>query len=417
MTKQKIIAITTAVLTALTPTITINAAIIPSDSDIIVSENDETSKEVTNGVIIDKNVILNNSVKLIDKIATENKSKNVMLSPTSLNFALGMIAEGAKGETKEALKEYLGTDNFAAYAKQYMKNIKKYNSDEENYGYKSKLKIADAVWVDDNFKLHDTFKKSVSNNFSAELENLDFSNADKVCKTINKWCDKNTEGLIPEIVTPDSINKDTGLCLTNSLYFESGWNGDPWTVSNKKEKFGDKEKTKYMTCDGDRYYENDKATAFGRNYANGLSFIGILPNEEGDFTLEELDIESLLKSEPEYDEVDCKMPKLNFETSATLNDMLSDLGLGNIFSNDADFSGIADKNTKVSAVLQKTKLELDENGTKAAAVTAAVMECMSDMGQDPVVKNVALTRPFAFLIFDEMNNEILFMGKVVTTTK
>ena len=127
MTKQKIIAITTAVLTALTPTITINAAIIPSDSDIIVSENDETSKEVTNGVIIDKNVILNNSVKLIDKIATENKSKNVMLSPTSLNFALGMIAEGAKGETKEALKEYLGTDNFAAYAKQYMKNIKKYN--------------------------------------------------------------------------------------------------------------------------------------------------------------------------------------------------------------------------------------------------------------------------------------------------
>ena len=108
------------------------------------------------------------------------------------------------------------------------------------------------------------------------------------------------------------------------------------------------------------------------------------------------------------------MPKLNFETSATLNDMLSDLGLKNIFSNDADFSGIADKNTKVSAVLQKTKLELDENGTKAAAVTAAVMECMSAMAPDPVVKSVELTRPFAFLIFDEMNNEILFMGKVVT---
>ena len=129
-----------------------------------------------------------------------------------------------------------------------------------------------------------------------------------------------------------------------------------------------------------------------------------MPNEEGDFTLEDLDIESLLKSKPEYDEVDCKMPKLNFETSATLNDMLSDLGLENIFSNDADFSGIADKNTKVS----------DENGTKAAAVTAAVMECMSAMAPDPVVKSVELTRPFAFLIFDEMNNEILFMGKVVT---
>lgn len=414
MTKQKLTAMAMAALTALTPAATTNAAIVPSDTDVIVSENDDTSKEATDEVAIDKIIAIENSVKLTDKIAAENRNKNIMLSPTSLNFALGMIAEGAKGETKEALKEYLGTDDFAAYAKQYMENIKKYNSDEENYGYKSKLKIADAVWADDDLKLQDAFKKSVSSNFSAKVENLDFSNTDKTCKRINKWCDKNTEGMIPKIITPDTISKDTELCLTNSLYFESGWSGDPWTVSNKKEKFGDKEKTKYMTCAGDRYYENDKATAFGRNYANGLSFIGILPNEEGDFTLEDLDIESLLKSEPEYDEVDCKMPKLNFETSATLNDMLSDLGLKNIFSNDADFSGIADKNTKVSAVLQKTKLELDENGTKAAAVTAAVMECMSAMAPDPVVKSVELTRPFAFLIFDEMNNEILFMGKVVT---
>lgn len=414
MTKQKLTAMAMAALTALTPAATTNAAIVPSDTDVIVSENDDTSKEATDEVTIDKIMAIENSVKLTDKIAAENRNKNIMLSPTSLNFALGMIAEGAKGETKEALKEYLGTDDFAAYAKQYMENIKKYNSDEENYGYKSKLKIADAVWADDGLKLQDAFKKSVSSNFSAKVENLDFSNTDKTCKRINKWCDKNTEGLIPKIITPDTISKDTELCLTNSLYFESGWSGDPWTLSNKKEKFGDKEKTKYMTCAGDRYYENDKATAFGRNYANGLSFIGILPNEEGDFTLEGLDIESLLKSEPEYDEVDCKMPKLNFETSATLNDMLSDLGLENIFSNDADFSGIADKNTKVSAVLQKTKLELDENGTKAAAVTAAVMECMSAMAPDPVVKSVELTRPFAFLIFDEMNNEILFMGKVVT---
>lgn len=414
MTKQKLTAMAMTALTALTPAATTNAAIVPSDTDVIVSENSETTEETTDGITVDKSAVLENSVKLTDKIAAENRNKNIMLSPTSLNFALGMIAEGAKGETKEALKEYLGTDDFAAYAKQYMENIKKYNSDEESYGYKSKLKIADAVWADDDLKLQDAFKKSVSSNFSAKVENLDFSNTDKTCKRINKWCDKNTEGLIPKIITPDTISKDTELCLTNSLYFESGWSGDPWTLSNKKEKFGDKEKTKYMTCAGDRYYENDKATAFGRNYANGLSFIGILPNEEGDFTLEDLDIESLLKSEPEYDEVDCKMPRLNFETSAILNDMLSGLGLKNIFSNDADFSGIADKNTKVSTILQKTKLELDENGTKAAAVTAAVMECMSAMAPDPVVKSVELTRPFAFLIFDEMNNEILFIGKVVT---
>jgi len=174
-----------------------------------------------------------------------------------------------------------------------------------------------------------------------------------------------------------------------------------------------------MTCTGDRYYENDRATAFGRNYANGLSFIGVLPNDQGDFSLEDLDIGELLKSLPEYDEVQCKMPKLEFETTTVLNDMLSDLGLDDIFSSDADFSGIADKNVNVDTILQKTKLELDENGTKAAAVTAVVMECMSAVEEDdePIIKTVELTRPFAFLIYDSSNDEILFMGKVMTVSR
>lgn len=172
-----------------------------------------------------------------------------------------------------------------------------------------------------------------------------------------------------------------------------------------------------MTCTGDRYYENDKATAFGRDYANGLSFIGVLPNDQGDFSLEDLDIGKLLKSQPEY-EVQCKMPKLEFETTAVLNDMLSGLGLDDIFSSNADFSGIADKNVNVDTILQKTKLELDENGTKAAAVTSVIMECMSAAEEDePIIKTVELTRPFAFLIYDSSHDEILFVGKVMTASR
>ena len=261
--------------------------------------------------------------------------------------------------------------------------------------------------MDNNLTLQEEFKNSVTNGFGAEVENVDFSAAEKTCGIINSWCDKNTEGLIPKIITPDLINDNTGLCLTNSLYFESGWSGEPWNVSDTEENFGKIEKTKYMTCTGDQYYENDKSNAFGRDYANGLSFIGILPNDEGDFTLEDLDISGLLKSNPEYDAVDCKMPKLNFETSTVLNDMLSNLGLDNIFSSNADFSGIADQNVNVDTILQKTKLELDENGTKAAAVTAVTMECMSAAVEDePIIKTVELTRPFAFLIYDRSNNEL-----------
>ena len=375
-----------------------------------------TSDEyMQNEANINKTKALQNSVKMTDLLSAEASGKNIMFSPTSLNFALGMIAEGAKGETKEILDDYLGTNDFAAYAKEYLDKIKAYNTEDESYGYQSKVKIADAVWVDNGLTLQEKFKNTVSDSFGAEVEAVDFSAAEKTCDVINSWCDKNTEGLIPKIITPDLINDNTGLCLTNSLYFESGWSGEPWNVSDTEESFGKKEKTKYMTCTGDRYYENDKATAFGRDYANGLSFIGILPNDEGNFNLEDLDIGGLLKSNPEYDEVDCKMPKLNFETSTVLNDMLSSLGLDNLFSSNADFSGIADQNVNVDTILQKTKLELDENGTKAAAVTAVIMECMSAaVENEPIIKTVELTRPFAFLIYDRSNDEILFIGKVIS---
>ena len=379
-------------------------------SEILTS--DEYMQNESN---INKTKALQNSVKMTDLLSAEASGKNVMFSPTSLNFALGMIAEGAKGETKEILDDYLGTNDFAAYAKEYLDKINAYNTEDESYGYQSKVKIADAVWVDNGLTLQEKFKNTVSDSFGAEVEAVDFSAAEKTCDVINSWCDKNTEGLIPKIITPDLINDNTGLCLTNSLYFESGWSGEPWNVSDTEESFGEKEKTKYMTCTGDRYYENDKATAFGRDYANGLSFIGILPNDEGDFNLEDLDIGGLLKSNPEYDEVDCKMPKLNFETSTVLNDMLSSLGLDNLFSSNADFSGIADQNVNVDTILQKTKLELDENGTKAAAVTAVTMECMSAaVENEPIIKTVELTRPFAFLIYDRSNDEILFIGKVIS---
>ena len=375
-----------------------------------------TSDEyIQNEANINKTIALQNSVKMTDLLSAEASGKNIMFSPTSLNFALGMIAEGAKGETKEILDDYLGTNDFAAYAKEYLDKIKAYNTEDESYGYQSKVKIADAVWVDNGLTLQEKFKNTVSDSFGAEVEAVDFSAAKKTCDVINSWCDKNTEGLIPKIISPDLINDNTGLCLTNSLYFESGWSGEPWNVSDTEESFGKKEKTKYMTGIGDRYYENDKATAFGRDYANGLSFIGILPNDEGDFNLEDLDIGGLLKSNPEYDEVDCKMPKLNFETSTVLNDMLSSLGLDNLFSSNADFSGITDQNVNVDTILQKTKLELDENGTKAAAVTAVTMECMSAaVEKEPIIKTVELTRPFAFLIYDRSNDEILFIGKVIS---
>lgn len=358
--------------------------------------------------VINKEKNLIQSVRLTDKIAADQKKNNIMLSPTSLNFALGILAEGAAGDTKEKLNEYLGTDKYTEYAMVYLEKLNAYNKNG------SKLKIADAVWGDDNIALEQKFKESVSENFDSEVKNLDFSDGEAASRSINEWCNKNTEGLIPEIVTSEAISGSTGLCVTNSLYFEAGWE-KAWSVSEKAETFGNNgEETIYMTGSADDYYENEYATAFGKNYANGLSFIGILPKKEGEFTLEGLDINGLMNSNPEYDQVSCKMPNLNFETSAELTEYLKALGLENIFSENADFSGITKSGINVSSILQKTKLELDEKKTKAAAVTAIFSDKCAAPVDNMIIKEVNLQRPFAFLVYDMSNDEILFMGKVIT---
>ena len=127
MNKMKLFARVLVLMTAMTSPIHVYAAASQAESNAAEKNVD-----------IDKSVNLQNSINLTDGLAEENQASNVMFSPTSLNFALGMIAEGAKGETKNALNEYLGTADFAAYARKYMNAIKSYNTEDENYGYTSK---------------------------------------------------------------------------------------------------------------------------------------------------------------------------------------------------------------------------------------------------------------------------------------
>ena len=152
--KQLLIGILAAMTVAL-PAVGIYAG--SAEASEIQSSNEDTVSG-NKGASIDKAVTLQNSVKMTDQISAAVNGENIMFSPTSLNFALGMIAEGAKRETKEVLCNYLGTDDFVSYAKEYLNKIKEYNTEDESYGYKSKLKIADAVWVDNNLTLQEEFK-------------------------------------------------------------------------------------------------------------------------------------------------------------------------------------------------------------------------------------------------------------------
>ncbi len=361
-----------------------------------------------------------NSTRLFDTMY-EDKNQ-AMLSPLSLNMCLGMLETGAAGTSKAAFDSYLGNTDYAAFAKSYLEHAKDFSREEDTGSfskYKDVFEIGNSFWASEQRTFNEDYKKRVAESFGAEIENVDFAENEKAADKINGWVNKKTHQMIPTIVDKDKLGAATAAVLVNTVYFESAWSED-WYVPEEKEKFtnadGSTVNTELMYNGGDSYFENDSATAFSCYYKNGMQFIGILPKKEGDFTLESLDIGSLLKTETRaYNVLTC-MPKLNFETDFPLTDALKAAGLSDAFDPaKADFTPMEGEGAErfyISEVVQKTKLELDEEGTRAAAATAATLADTAGEHDEREKKVVYLKRPFAFLIYDGEAEQIVFMGKV-----
>ncbi len=363
--------------------------------------------------ITDDNV--QNSIRVFDAVSED--MANSMFSPLSLNMALGLLAEGAGGTSKEALNKYLGTDDYGAFAESYMKVISDYNAPS---GYEDKYKnvfeIANSFWANKNITFNESYKSDITQKFGAEVRNIDFADKNGTLKEINGWVKEKTHKMIPSIIS-DYDEKIIAAVLINTIYFESRW-GSEWTVvENDKETFtmldGSSKELPLMRQHVYSYFENNAATAFRYGYQNGLDFIGILPKETGDFTVESLDIPSLLESETYDYDVYARMPRLKFDTNLPLTEALSAAGLSELFDVDkVDLTRIANVPSfplYISDVLQKTSLELDEYGTRASAVTA---ELAAGAGMPREKRTVVLDRPFAFMIYDSEENQIVFLGKV-----
>ena len=407
--KKRIIAVVAAVMALTSVTGCANEAENKNPSGGMVAGKREQTMLSPIGVTED-NVL--NSVRLFDAVNAD--LTNSMFSPLSLNMALGMLAEGAEGSTAEALAKYLGTSDYGSFAESYMKLAKEnYNGKvgkDDNY-----FEIANSFWGDNKFPFKQDYKDAVTQKFGAEIRNMNFGNAEKAVNEVNRWVSDKTHKMIPKML--EDIAPETAAILVNTVYFESAW-VDEWDYDeNSKDTFtlldGTEKELSLMRDSGGAYFENDKATAFVSDYKNGLEFIGILPKETGEFTIESLDISSLLESRSYEYKVSKRMPKLTFDTNLPLADALSAAGLSEIFDDTADFSGMSDEELWVSDVLQKTRLELDEHKTKAAAATAIMVTGGAAPSEDIVVrKEVFLDRPFAFLIYDPDQELIVFMGKV-----
>lgn len=352
---------------------------------------------------------------------------NTMVSPLSLDMALGLVAGGAQGKTKEELQAYLGREDYGSFAKAYMEFAKDLNygdSEQVSYGgYTMAYEIANSIWVRDDRKLVEDYVAKTKEQYQAEIASVSFA-PDQVKGTVNRinsWCKEKTHDLIPSALSEDAITSDMAAILVNSLYFESPW-AESWKlVPHTFTDIDGKESKQEMLADTlGCYYENEHAIAFSKKYMNGMDFVGILPKAEGEFAVQDLDVESLLKSGTTKYDVLARMPKLNFETTAdNVVEILQAQGVETVFNiGDADLSGLIEMGqgevAYISDIIQKCKLELDEDGTRAAAVTMAMAQFNSIiMPEIKEQREVYLDRPFAFMIYDSENEQIVFIGKVV----
>lgn len=337
-----------------------------------------------------------------------SKGKTTLVSPLSVLTALALVQNGAQGDTLAQLEQALGgldRDTLNAYMRAYCDFL---TESEE-------LKIANSVWTDSSAEAKRAFLQKSVDSYSAQLFSAPLSDP-KTVESINSWVKKNTDGMIPKII--EKADRYAVMMLVNAIAFDAKWE-TPYKRSDiEKLEFtsysGSKKKTDFMCSTENVYLKDGGAVGFMKPYKNGrFAFAALLPDENTgiDDYVASLSGDKLMKifsSAKRDNEVNVKMPKFRAEYSAQLIDTLKKMGVKDAFdSKTADFSSlIENRDAYIATVVHKTFIEVDENGTRAAASTLVGADTMSLM--EPY--SVFLNRPFVYMIVDTETNLPLFIG-------
>ncbi len=358
-----------------------------------------------------KNAYDNFSVELLKK-CFDGKS-NTLISPLSVSTSLAMTANGADGHTKDEMEKVLGSGISLYELNKYLSSFGGSLTSGEDF----KLKNANSIWFRDEenrLTVEKEFLQTNADYFGAAIYKRAFDNA--TCKEINNWVSDNTDGMIDKIL--DSIPDEAIMYLINAVSFDAEWENiyNESDISDGKftNSKGELTKVKMMSSDESTYLEGEDCKGFIKQYKGGeYSFAAILPDDNIESFVSSLSGEKLssILSSAENCVVEVKLPKFGYEYSSKLNDTLSSLGMPTAFDSDnADFSGIGKSamgNIYIGEVIHKTKIEVNEKGTKAGA--AALVE-MVDEACALAEKQVILNRPFVYMIIDNETMLPLFAG-------
>ena len=352
------------------------------------------------------------SVRLFQHSLNQNPHKNTLVSPLSVLLALSMTANGAEGETLAQMEAEFGLpmEQLNEYLLAYVNQLPQ--------GDKYKLNIANSIWLRDDPELlvKQEFLQTNANFYQAQIYQAPF-NASTV-NDINKWVRYHTNRMIGQII--EEISPNTMLYLINALSFEAEWETiykeyQIWPDTFTTED-GQKQQVDFMYSGESLYLENADCRGFIKYYlSQKYAFVALLPNEGltvADLAnrLDGAQLQALLDN-VQQTTVHAALPKFSVEYDCNMNDILQQMGLTDAFNPAlADFSGIADYPLFINQVLHKTRLVVDEKGTKAGAATAVG----PDAGyMTKETQEVYLDRPFIYLLIDCQTQQPLFIGTVM----
>ncbi len=354
------------------------------------------------------------SLKMLKGLLTKDE-KNDLVSPLSAIICLAMIANGADGNTKAQTEAALGIDVDSLNKALYTYTSSLYSSGE------CRINIADSIWFRDDgtLNVNEDFLQTNADWFDAQVFASPFDNS--TVNDINHWCDKHTDGMIKKMI--DKIDDDTLMYLINALSFDAKWEKQYESDQVVERKFnnydGTSKKIEMLTSSESCYISSDGVIGFAKNYkGNAYSFVALLPDEGADIYdyIDSLDGSLWLDlwNGKQSCAVDVTMPEFTYDTEMNMNDLLKNMGMTDMFDSAlADFSKIGKSalgNIFCSEVCQKTFIQVDRNGTKAAAITWGAMKPESD---EPISKNIViLDRPFVYAIVDNATGLPVFIGAV-----
>jgi serpin B len=355
----------------------------------------------------------------------ENEKGNIFFSPYSISTALAMTYEGARGQTAEEMQNVFhfpaGINvRGPAFAKIYNEINKK----DKEY----KLNTANALWAQKDYAFLNSYFDLVGKYYGGKVTNLDFiGETEKSRVTINDWVEDQTNDKIKDIIPPGVLNPMTRLVLTNAIYFKGTWVKQFDEKNTKEQDFrvspGNTVKVPMMSLTGKdakfNYTETDKLQVLELLYkGNELSMLVLLPKEDNlDSISDSLNAEKLagLRSSLREQQVDVFLPKFKFETKYFMADTLSDMGMPTAFTQGkADFSGMTgNQDLFISKVIHQAFVEVNEEGTEAAAATVVIMT----MSAVPRQTIFMADHPFIVIIQQKETGNILFLGKVMDPSK